>query len=263
MRFNLTLNIDKDKGNRLPFNYQYELSAAIYRILEMSDSKFSDWLHNNGYNLGGKRFKLFSFSNLRFGRYKIEINKDDGKNSYINIDGDKAYLDICFWPERSTMEFINGLLQNGTLSVFNAHYRIDFKIVNIQREPTVTDFGSCKFKALSPICVKQHKGTDTVFLCPTDPQYAKGILNGLKSRYRIATGNEIIMDDSDFSFEVIPGSKPKSKLITIKAEKESETRVRGYMFDFYMKAPAELMHFAYESGIGEECSQGFGYIKLK
>ena len=28
-----------------------------------------------------------------------------------------------------------------------------------------------------------------------------------------------------------------------------------------MKAPLELMKIAYEGGIGEQCSQGFGFIK--
>jgi CRISPR/Cas system endoribonuclease Cas6 (RAMP superfamily) len=43
MRFKITLNIDKREcGDKLPFNYQYECSAVIYKILSKSDSKFSD-----------------------------------------------------------------------------------------------------------------------------------------------------------------------------------------------------------------------------
>ena len=30
-----------------------------------------------------------------------------------------------------------------------------------------------------------------------------------------------------------------------------------------MKAPLELMKIAYEGGVGEQCSQGFGFIKTK
>ena len=33
MKFKVTLNINRKNGDLLPFNYQYEQSAVIYRIL--------------------------------------------------------------------------------------------------------------------------------------------------------------------------------------------------------------------------------------
>lgn len=33
MKFKITLKIDRKHGDLLPFNYQYEQSAVIYRIL--------------------------------------------------------------------------------------------------------------------------------------------------------------------------------------------------------------------------------------
>ena len=49
-------------------------------------------------------------------------------------------------------------------------------------------------------------------------------------------------------------------LITIKAGTPQQTRIRGYRYRFRLTAPEELMHIASEGGIGEECSQGFGYV---
>ena len=50
MRFKLYLSIDKHGfGDRLPFNYQYELSAVIYKILASADQAFAQWLHDNGF----------------------------------------------------------------------------------------------------------------------------------------------------------------------------------------------------------------------
>lgn len=74
MRFKLTLQIlSHTLGRELPINYQYELSAAIYRILSRSDKDYSLWLHENGFIAGGKRFKLFTFSNLIVPQYSILI----------------------------------------------------------------------------------------------------------------------------------------------------------------------------------------------
>ena len=60
MKFKITLKIDRKYGDLLPFNYQYEQSAVIYRILAQADTQYSSWLHKNGYQLNGsKRLKLF------------------------------------------------------------------------------------------------------------------------------------------------------------------------------------------------------------
>ena len=49
MRFKLILEVNRKAfGNILPINYQYEQSAAIYKILSRADKDYSTWLHNNG-----------------------------------------------------------------------------------------------------------------------------------------------------------------------------------------------------------------------
>ena len=43
MRFKLTLDVNKKVfGNIIPINYQYEQSAAIYKILSKADVSFSE-----------------------------------------------------------------------------------------------------------------------------------------------------------------------------------------------------------------------------
>ena len=44
MKFKITLKIDRKYGDLLPFNYQYEQSAVIYRILAQADTQYSSWL---------------------------------------------------------------------------------------------------------------------------------------------------------------------------------------------------------------------------
>lgn len=39
MKFKITLKIDRKYGDLLPFNYQYEQSAVIYRILAQADTR--------------------------------------------------------------------------------------------------------------------------------------------------------------------------------------------------------------------------------
>ncbi|MFA6780289.1 MAG: hypothetical protein WCU80_11010 [Paludibacteraceae bacterium] len=71
MRFKLTLQLEKRRYcDLIPLNYQYECSAVIYRILSRSNTDYSQWLHENGFQLeNGKQFKLFTFSRLRVPQY--------------------------------------------------------------------------------------------------------------------------------------------------------------------------------------------------
>ena len=62
MRFQLTLQTIT-KIAKIPVNYQYPLSAAIYRIIAKGDAQYVSFLHERGY---GKGFKLFTFSLILF-----------------------------------------------------------------------------------------------------------------------------------------------------------------------------------------------------
>ena len=71
MKFKITLQTNRQYGNLLPFNYQYEQSAVIYRILAQADMQYSSWLHENGYLLHeAKRFKLFCYSPFIFDKVR-------------------------------------------------------------------------------------------------------------------------------------------------------------------------------------------------
>ena len=66
MRFTLHLSIDKKVyGNALPLSYQYELASYIYHTLAKGNEEYANWLHENGFSLEGKQFRLFAFSSLK------------------------------------------------------------------------------------------------------------------------------------------------------------------------------------------------------
>lgn len=97
MKFKITLKIDRKYGDLLPFNYQYEQSAVIYRILAQADTQYSSWLHENGYLLHErKRFKLFCYSPFIF--EKVKPLKEEG---CLKIIGGKAVWYISFIPEKA------------------------------------------------------------------------------------------------------------------------------------------------------------------
>ena len=256
MKFKITLNINRKHGDLLPFSYQYEQSAVIYRILAQADTQYASWLHENGYQLNGsKRFKLFCYSPFIF-----ESVRPLTKEGCLNIIGERATWYISFIPEKSTLEFIQGIFAHQSFTIGNKEHRVAFDVVGVEAMSMPQLSEDMTFLALSPICVKQHEGNKTQYLSPDNPKFAQGILKGLMARYESIHGQPLALDNNSFAF-VLADNKVKAKLITIKANTPYESRVRGYLCSFRMKAPLELMKIAYEGGVGEQCSQGFGFIK--
>lgn len=250
--------MNRKYGRLLPFNYQYEQSAVIYRILAQADKQYSSWLHENGYIVNGtKRFKLFAYSPFIFD--KVKAMPQEG---CLNIVDERAIWYINFIPEKSTMEFIQGIFAHQHFTIGNNLFKVAFDVTNVEVLASLPTSQEMSFQALSPVCVKLHEKNRTKYLPPTDPLFAQGIQQGLLTRYESLygipypnVGNQLM------EFVIDTTKKIRTKLITIKKGTPAETKVKGYLFSFRMKMPIELMNIAIEGGIGEQCSQGFGFIK--
>lgn len=258
MRFRLILEVNKRAaGDLLPINYQYEQSAAIYHILASGNKEFSEWLHENGYATeAGKRFKLFTYSPI-----KVEKRKILPEFQRLRVLSDTVEWQISFLPEKSTEKFIQGIFTKQIFEIGDRRSTIQFKVQNIEVLPSPEYTAEMEFAAMSPICIRyKNEDGSITYLPPTDSR-AKGLLlTGLLSRYEAMEG-KAYTGSLDFDFEVL--NEPKRKLITIKSNTPEETRVAGYLCQFRMKAPTELMKIAYESGVGSGNSQGFGCVRVK
>ncbi len=255
MRFKIVLQIQPEAmGRELPINYQYPLQAAIYRTLAESDLAFSTWLHENGYQLdNGKKFKLFTFSNLIVPQYGI-----DKERERLVVKSDYVTFYISFLPEKSTQQFIQGLFLHQTIQIADYMSGVQFRVREIQMMSQLEYHPDMTFKTLSPICIScQNDHGRMDYLSPKDPRYEMGILAGLLSRYDAIYG--IAFSGEPYCHLQLL-NEPRSVLVRIMAGTPNETRVRGYRYQFRIDLPEELMLIAYESGLGEKGSMGFGMI---
>ncbi|MCM1531200.1 MAG: CRISPR-associated endoribonuclease Cas6 [Bacteroides sp.] len=255
MRFVLKLQLDpEDKHRALPLNYQYELSAAIYRILALGDEKYATWLHENGFEADNKRFKLFTFSNLRVPRY--EVDKELGR---LHILSDEVYWQMGFLPDKSTKEFIKGVFNHQVFSVGDRVSRVEFAVRDIELFPEVSLKETEIFRTLSPVVVSlRNESGKQVYLSPEHPDYLNGILIGLKARYKAYYGEDYKGSEA-CGFRLL--DRPRSALVKIKADTPQQTYVRGFRYKCELSLPEPLMRIAYECGLGEKGSIGFGMIE--
>lgn len=259
MRFRLTLNFEFSKyGNKIPVNYQYELSAWIYNMLAKGDLQYSNWLHENGYQNESKKFKLFTYSNILIDKAKIEDDR-------LVLISDHASLLLSFLPERATEEFIKGAFSSQTFTLGDRFSKVQCSIASIERLETPTYTSTMTFKTISPMVLSESlpNGKPT-YISPESPNSYKLIFNNLKAKYEAFYKEQII----NFNFDETANTQNfsltaplKRKKITIKANTPQQTFIIGYNTSFKITLPIELMKILYETGIGEKGSMGFGMVE--
>lgn len=107
----LQIKLSLLRGNKLPINYQYELSAWIYKVIERANAEYSDFLHNKGFQHAGKQFRMFTFSQLDARPYEIlgsEIKLLGKEISFILrfAGGFNAVMNYLFFFCASAASFI-------------------------------------------------------------------------------------------------------------------------------------------------------------
>lgn len=254
MRLNLTFKTQI--GSILPINYTYALSSFIYKTLQQANAEYSEWLHNQGYQLGNKQFKLFTFSELKLPKYQRYEDR-------FILQGDTLGLTVSFYADEAMKNFVTGLFERQTFFIRDKKSRVDFKVefVEVQPEPTFTD--KMRFHALSPICISQHQADNkhASYLSPVDAYYSDLFFSNLINKYQAAKSDTTAFNRNDLSFRLLT-DKPKSRLIHIKGTSKEATKIRGFSYDFELTAPAELLAFGFAAGFGEKNSSGFGCVAV-
>ncbi|GAB4499823.1 MAG: CRISPR-associated endoribonuclease Cas6 [Saprospiraceae bacterium] len=255
MQFKITLRCLNEKPV-LPLSYNYELSAWIYRVLQNADAGYSAFLHQRGYSTGRKSFKLFSFSQLNVPKRSIEGDR-------LHIQSREISFVIGFYLDRTAEEFVRGLFQEQQFSLGDRLSRARFAVQTVEMRPPQLPNGPepVRIRTLSPLVIarKRPDNAPDEYLHPDDPDFGGLLLLNLLDKYAAATGHEPprFWDAAQFGFRPV-GPAPKSKLVTIKSGTLAQTRVKGWMFDFELDVPRELLEVGLLAGFGKENAQGFG-----
>lgn len=262
MRFIITLRVNARKfGRSLPLNYQYEMSAAIYKTLSSCSEDFASWLHNNGFKTDeGKQFKLFTFSRFNIPSFRILR-----QSNQLELLSDQVFWQISFLPENSTQTFIGGVFENRVFEIGNKDSRVEFEVESIEVVPPPSFQESMVYNTLSPIFVSctDENGRDHY---PKDSHEFKTsewvrevLLSNLVDKYSAFYGEEF---QGEKYLNFITLTEPKSKLVTLKSGTDAQTHLRGFECKIVVSTPPELQRLAYDSGLGALNSQGFGCLEV-
>lgn len=245
---------------RIPLNYQYELSAWIYRVLREADAGYARFLHDEGYSYDGRAFKLFCFSNLDIPAYRIEGDR-------LHILCSEVFLLVRFCTFNTVEGFVEGLFYRQKFWLGDQHSRIYFQVKRIEANPLDLPEGSeplrVRIRTRSPLLIARKRADSNCdeYLPPDDPDFGTLLIENLLGKYRAFTQGDPFerWQLSDIAFRLCPDRQARSKLVTLKSGTRQQTRVRGWMMDFEITAPRELIAIGMLAGWGRANSQGFGF----
>jgi CRISPR-associated endoribonuclease Cas6 len=259
----------------IPINYQYPLSAAIYKILAEASPQYAAWLHDKGYlGTDGKPRKLFVFSRL-----SLDHARQDG--GFLLLDH-LLFADLYVSSpllEDFINNFVSGLFTLQKIEIGNHQTvaRLMVEEVSVEAPPAFYDemasipnaVMEVPFTCLSPIVLSTQEDRQGKlsqrYLKADDPDLSEAVRANLLEKFYALTGqapqnDELIFRLDQNYLQRRGGPDRVSKLITIREGTPEEIKVRGFLAPFTLECGLELLWCAYECGIGEKNSLGFGMI---
>ena len=239
----LLIELQKIDQFSLPINYNYLLQSMIYDLLKNKEN-LSSQLHERGYQIEDKHFKLFTFSLLR-GQYKIH-----GKRIEFL---DKVWFEIRTVDKTILLTIVESLLNLDTLRIGQNLV----KILNVKIGEKKLTENSYKIRMVSPLVVRSTDAETkkTLYYYPFDTEFKSRIMENFERKYqafyhKVPTGR--------FDIEPINFSL-KNKFVT----KYKDYLITGWRGEFEIKGDAEVLDFLYQVGLGEKNSMGFGMFVIE
>lgn len=237
MRVKVTFSSDKP----IVFStcYNRAIQGCIYNLM---NPDFSNWLHDEGFNVDGRSLKLFTFSRLfgPFTRRGDLIVFDTRVELYVSSPVDAFMAQLC-----------NNLLKSEIQLETNM---VRAEAIDFLRKPSFSS--TAIVKTLSPITVYSTLLTPrntkkTYYYSPYENEFSTLIRENLLRKAGVLGYN------AKGEFKVEPVGRVKDTYITFKG-----TVIRGWTGKFKVSGDQSLLEVGYEAGLGSKNSAGFGMIEV-
>lgn len=254
----------QNHSTTIPINYQYPLSAWVYQALEQGNPQEANFLHQEGYVSGHRRFKLYAFSELRTPGAKV-------KGDRLMLKQKELWFDISFLADRTAMAMAMGVFQqSNTFWLGDRKSGGQFSIRSVQMKPLPDLKESTTFFTVSPVVIsKSDIGVDgkagKKYLSPEDKGYAQQLIDNLLHKYKVAQVAGLMDTSEDvpeLCFELL-SHHSKEKHINLMSGQAGFTRVRAYKYRFRLSGHSPLLRLALLAGVGEKNAMGFGALEVR
>ena len=241
----VVINFNADRDIVLPVNYNHILQGFIYR--NITDKAYASFLHDRGYQVDSKCFKLFTFGRLE-GRFKIFPGKI--------LMAPPLRLVVSSALEDFINDFCETLLKRDDQRLLDQRGNIES--INVLNKRITED--KLKIKMMSPLVMYSTVDVNskklTYYYTPWDEEMP-GLLRGnLLNKYKAITGRRA--EEKDFSIKTIGPRNMKYR----KTLDYEGTIIKGCMGIYKISGDPELLQVAYDCGLGSKSSMGFGCFDI-
>lgn len=240
MRIKVTFQ--SDRKICLPTHHNHIIQGFIYSNL---DRALSNMLHSEGYKLGSRTFKLFTFSRLLG---KMNYNPQEGFTFYPPVSL------LIASPKVDILESLSHfLVKRRELSLGNN--KVWTESVEVMMEKKFTD--RVQVEMLSPVVTystlyTQEGKKKTYYYNPQEKEFGEKIRDNLIKKYLLVNDSPL---DDNLQFDIVPlrVNKNHEKIIVYK-----QTVIHGWMGQYEITGNPELIKVSYDAGLGSKNSSGFG-----
>lgn len=229
----------------LPKEFNHILQALIYRFLNRISA---EWLHQHGFQLEKRTFKLFAFSSIL---QRGKLLSEKGLFSFPET--------ISFFVSSPVLwileQFANNIILNervdlGNNKVFIASIEV-FKDNHIKSN-------KIKVNALTPIEVhstlsKKDGSKKTYYYSPLESEYNKLVNDNLRKKWQACYQKEC-----PYNINIIPVDM---KHCRERARSFKGFIIKGWTGHFWLESEPEFLSFATLTGLGSKNSMGFGFVE--
>ncbi len=259
MRLRITLQADR--SIRVPYSHQELLSGLAYRLLGLSSAEYARFLHDEGYASDvnrHRRFKLFTFSTLR-----AAPSRRRSEGAFLRFSPG-----VIDWYIASPLpDFLThtatGLLAVGAPLQIGPDATVTIAAIDVENAPA---FGEqARFTCWTPIvaATKAPDGRATpYYLRPSGPDAAAfggAVRKNLLQKYALVHPEPIEDDRLSVEFDAPYLARDPhhgTKNIAFKG-----VNIIGAQAPLTLSGNPALLKLAWECGLGEKNSTGFGMIE--
>ncbi len=239
----------------LPESYNYFLQSYIYTSISAALAKK---LHDEGWEYGKRRFKMFTFSQMyatRSERFLSATSSPQPQKRHIRLSS-PCWFFLSSPEQQILQELAQSLLTDKEARLGNNMLQLSSVTVLPSPEFSSDEVTMVDIRTISPITVyKTDETHHTTYFSPHDAAFASYIRENARRKFTAYTGHEPDLA----GFDIAPVEE-RDHPVTINFK---GTMIHGYTGGFHLAGQAELLRFLYDAGVGSKNSEGCGMIELQ
>lgn len=241
MQLEVTINLQEPLV--LPLNYNHIIQSIIYRALSAMPD-YSEFLHEYGYGIGSRQYKMFQFSQLNGDYYVDQKHRKIVFRSYVTFEvrsPEPLLINLL------AMSFQYQGVTFGTMNCRDIHlelydYTVEETELHIRMKTPLTVYST------------DYDTKRTYFYSPEEPEFYQKIVDNFRRKYEAFYGVR--------SFQPITltyiGEKLPRKLVT----RYQGSYINAWYGTYKLSGKRKYLDFLYQTGLGSKNAQGFGMFEI-